>query len=183
MIGKKGFTLIEITVALLVTTIVIGMSATMLLSFYNIIPQNSAMKNDKVIAEEVLRFISEEIKFAAKVEILPSGSQELAKYHNVIFFEDGKAYYNKINKDNPEDTINAELYNYYSFNNRTIRSSTGVTGAHNLNIKIELLDKEGNTVYQAKSTIRVNTLKTQGGEIEGNVLEELVNPVISFDVS
>lgn len=169
LLNNNGFTLIEIILGFLITSIVIIISTTLILTSYSTLNHNSDLNSDKFMADLVFNSITTKLKMATKVQVLSKDSTDDIKYSNIIKCKNGVITLN--DKNLIDDTLSRKM----------ILKSEVSSSIIKLNLK--LLDKDNSVVCNITESIRVNLLDYKNLKIDGIENTELIDPIISYDVT
>lgn len=169
--NKKGFTLIEIMVSLIIVSIVCLIATTMMFSVFNNFKATTKMNEDKLYVDKMFELVSKKLQFARNVQILEENSSETPKYDNVFKVENNKLIFN--NED-----IYGDLLDSNTGVDITVKASDNT-----INMTIILKDKSNSDVYRDSMTFKINTIESRQQYIEGTKNQEVENPIISYEDS
>ena len=98
--NKKGMTLVEITVVLLIASILMTITGGILINSLGYFQDTTALSTDKSVGDGVLDFINSEIEYSSDVRVQenqPNGNDWHCIYVEMVnYIEMGKLYLMKI---------------------------------------------------------------------------------------
>lgn len=171
MRDKKGFTMVEMVVALTLLSIIIALSSVIFLSSSNAFGRAAAMDSGKQLGEAVYDHVSEALTYAVKAEIVESGGGE---YDKGIKIEDGKLY---IRPDKGEPFT--DFYSDEIYGGRTLALQLRRDG--DLVRLTVVVSKEEKPLFTKSSAFRMlNVEAALGGDVSGPEGVLLENPKIYY---
>lgn len=150
-INKKGFTLIEVLVSITIFVIVLGVTATIILSSQNIFKGNANITLGQQVGESVMSFIKEEIKYSTALNIKQSKTVDL-NYTNALYIENGRIYY--LTGDQFMDLYGDGFYNSF-----TIEAYINVDNIDLTNLTVVVLDSKEEELYRTSTVITFKNLQ------------------------
>ena len=165
---KKGFTLIEITVSLIILSILLGATITFIVATTNIANKEVNYDAQKQYSQMVFEHIKERTKNAEEFYI---SDVEPTSYDNVFKIEDGKLYEN-----------NEVLY--FGNENKGMESRFSFIADNNGKIEVSFncFDSSGKIMYEAQEMYRVNIVKYMDPLTDRYFLESKLNTTLSNTV-
>lgn len=160
---NRGFTLVEILVAFGMLSLIISVTATVILASMNSFSRTAAMDYAQQLGLSVYSLYEQRLKAAPAVQIggqPPQGQARLSVEGGHIY-ADGQAYF-------PDE--------YYG--GMTVEVNTGGDGAV-LALEVLVLRPDGSRAFAKQSSVRLITLHRLGGQIGGQTAP-CQNPVIYY---
>lgn len=128
--NKKGMTLVEIIVSLLIASIVLVMAGSILLSSLSMYDQNTLEDLDKGLLDNAFRLVEEEITYAGEVQVRDTKLDKEEGY-SVFKIENGELLYN-----------GNEVYGEDTYHKRTLRMNVSKSSDTKMKLEMVLLDKD-----------------------------------------
>ncbi len=163
---KKGFTLIEITVSLIILSILLGATITFIVATTNIANKEVNFDAQKQYSQMVFEHIKERTKNAEEFYI--SDVYPSTGYDNVFKIEDGNLYENN------------ELL-YFGNENKGMKSSFSFIAydSGKIEVSFNCFDSSGKIIYEAQEMYRVNIVKYMDTTTDRYFLESKRNVPLS----
>lgn len=167
---RRGFTLVEVLVAGGIPILVIGVTAGIILASMGGFSRTAQMSEAKQLGLAVYDYYQNRLVEAMEVSIntdIADRTGALAiSGEGRLQFDDGSGL--------------ADLYNEDVYNNMTLRVNARVNSVgYALDLKVEVLNREGGVSFVKESSFRCNNLKRRGETISGSA-EYSQNPIIYY---
>lgn len=182
---QNGMTLIELMIGFAIFAILLALSMSIMLFGTKVLAEDSDQDRLKMVGDEMYTQLSDELRFATHIQVLPEGSDpDTAKYDNIILIQDGELLKGK--KGGPyASPYQSDIY----LNTKLTLSATVAESKDVLFLGLKFSrTKSGEeaTVYSTDSAIRLINLAagTDPVEIECNGTSDkdvIKNAVISYD--
>lgn len=191
---RKGFTLMEVVVAMLIAIMISTSVATLLSISFNILASNQRYRTQQMVVNGVYEFLSDEIKVANDITIVEGNenqtSQKGYKKAYTIGAISGKGRVLKVADIDENGVVGAysevypeSFYRKSSKENYNIEISTTVIAltetekndgqkSGTLKMEVSIFDKD-ELQYSKTSSIRVNLLANKNKDVTSS--EELLN--------
>lgn len=159
---NRGVTLVEIMVALLILSIVVGLAGSMLLSSSNFFRKTSEANLDKLAADGIYQILSDELIYATALSV----NQPLSGEAKIIQVQNGRLLLNGT------DMLTDEAYH-----GRNLRLEISQQG-QSMELFIVLLDRQGEEVYRAGASMKLLNLEVQQTTVTGDA--SAINPALYY---
>ena len=168
--NKKGMTLVEITVVLLIASILMTITGGILINSLGYFQDTTALSTDKSVGDGILDFINSEIEYSSDVRIQenqPGGND----WHS-IYVENGQLY---------RDGVAVFDEDYY-YNKRKLEINVnGFKNGYRLDMKI-YLKKNNEIKYRTSHTFEfLNLKKTKKADSTYNPFNNVLSKVSVFN--
>ena len=176
MKNNKGFTLIEVLVSLLITSLILAFAAALFFAGEKM-TENAVRKNQaKLVGDNVLEYLSDRIEYSSALEI-KSGSVSNAKYENILYISSDNYLGLKTKTSNDGNVFGEDFYSGFK-----IRTAYTVYEENCVKINIDVMSKNlSERLYTVSNTVKLSKLDLSDSEIETASLEtELINPIVSY---
>ena len=156
----KGMTLVEVIVAMVIATIVVGITGGMLISSTSLFNNTASKVENERIASTILDFTMSELRFATEIE-MPS-DPTVKKGRGLIYMMDASG--NNVEKGmvafkRPSDTQGARnIYGDSFYNGRTVGiriEPLTVKHPKVIRIFVDVFDRDDKLVYTDSGTIEI----------------------------
>ena len=176
MKNNKGFTLIEVVVSLLITSLILAFVAALFFAGEKM-TENAVRKNQaKLVGDNVLEYLSDRIEYSSALEI-KSGGVSNAKYENVLYISADNYLGLKTATTNDDNVFGKDFYSGFK-----IRTAYTVYEENCVKINVDVMSENlSEKLYTVSNTVKLSKLDLSDSEIETTSLEtELINPIVSF---
>lgn len=170
--NKKGVTLIELLVSLLILSIIATIAASLIFSSTSIYEKGSQSNLDKLVADEIYKELSGNLLYATKLTVAQSEAEKPKPAEgsfSAYSVRDGRLYLDG------KDLFGEEFYH-----GRTLSIQVKAYDKSKLSIQILLLDPKGEQAYQTGSTITILNIQLTGNTIKGKVGTLQEDPILYF---
>ncbi|MEG0852233.1 MAG: prepilin-type N-terminal cleavage/methylation domain-containing protein [Angelakisella sp.] len=169
--NQDGFTLVEVSVGILISSIILLFASGMVLSGSNLFFANTNRSEARQIGDAVFHHISEELTYAKHVQIFPDEATAAgtAVGGHTITVTDGRLH-----------TAAGDVFGEAFYLGRTVTFTATVHTFSELDLSVSVLDKNGTEVYTTTSTINVLNMKLAGEGIE-DFSGDALNPYITYE--
>ncbi len=176
--SKKGFTLVEVIVSLLIVSIILAFATSFFFVGQKLFSNSIKNSNNKIVGDNVLSFLSEKLKYADKIQILNNSSVSSAKYTGIFYMTNNMLGFDKASSKN--NNIYGESY----YNGNRLRVTVTVLDKTSMNISVSVISSSLTEVlYSTNNVIKILNLNLTSSEIEIDsslINKPLINPIISF---
>ena len=176
MKNYKGFTLIEVVVSLLITSLILAFAAALFFAGERM-TENAVRKNQaKLVGDNVLEYLSDRIEYSSALEI-KSGNVSGAQYENVLYISSDNYLGLKTASDNDDNIFGEDYYSGFK-----IETAYTVYEENCVKINIDVMSENlSEKVYSVSNTVKLSMLDLSDTEIETPTLKtELQNPIVSY---
>lgn len=176
MKNYKGFTLIEVVVSLLITSLILAFAAAFFFAGERM-TENAVRKNQaKLVGDNVLEYLSDRIEYSSALEI-KSGNISGAKYENVLYISPDNYLALKTATTNDGNVFGKDYYSGLK-----IRTAYTVYEENCIKINVDVLNENlSDRLYTVSNTVKLSKLDLSDSEIETASLKtELQNPIVSY---
>lgn len=178
--NKKGFTLVEVIVSLLVVSIILAFATSFFFVGEKLFSNSTKGNTRKMVGDNVLNFVSDRLKYSSKLEIRNNSSMTDAKYsNNILWLNSNKKLCFKTSGTDLGDIFGDSFYNQNS-----ISVTVQVLPNYNLKVEVKVLDIDNKEVYSTSSVIKLMNMdntKTTVEIVGSSAGNNIVNPVISYE--
>ena len=177
--NKKGFSLVEIIVSLLVISIILGFATSFIFTGENLFRNTVQSDTEKSIGDNTLSYMVESIRYAQDIEILPEGKISSIKYKRAIFLSDNNHIGIKVSEE-----IDENIYGDYFYQNNTVDYSVKVLNANCIELKVNVYNRDGEMKYTVTNVVKLLNMNVNNKviEIDSTLKDiEIKNAVISFE--
>ncbi len=166
---RKGFTMIEIVVSLLIAGMIMSFAGTWLLSSGKYLNLTANKNEVKLIGDKVLDFMTQKIKYCGNIKISQAGLNY--KYDNSFASTDSV---NNMLLFNDNNIFTEQFYSGASLNYTTevLRGDC---------LKIGITVEKDNHEYKTDTVVELGNISFDGNSIEYDTSDVLINPFISFE--
>lgn len=164
---SRGFTLVEIIVALLIATIVMGIATTLILNSMGYFNKTAVSDNDKQVLDSISRFVSDELRYASQVRITDARPKKADNTEDTEWkwmYIDHDILYRDSNGEIGKDVAVFDE-NFYS--KRKLEIVAKGYDSYRLDLSFALIDINNETVYTTKSTLELLNLKVAKEKTSG----------------
>lgn len=164
-LNKKGMTLVEITVVLLIACILMTITGGILINSLGYFQDTTELSIDKSVGDGILDFIKSEIEYSTDVRVRET-KPEGDNWHN-IYVQNGQLY--------RDDKI---VFSDDYYNNRRLQIDVnGFKNGYRLDMKISLKSND-ETMYRTSHTFELlNLKKTKKADSTYNPFDNILTPV------
>jgi prepilin-type N-terminal cleavage/methylation domain-containing protein len=166
---KKGFTLVELIVVMVIALIIIGLSCGYLISSMNLFGRVTDKELDAEIADAAISFIADELQFASAVENV-AGLSDTATTNAIIYIADntgtpgsGSGYLWFRRAGDTGDAINIYGSNFYHGKTIGLQYEVNLVDGDNkaVTVTVDVYDARGNkSLSRSKSVRLLNAAET-----------------------
>lgn len=166
-----GFTLVELVVGMLISSLILVFATGMILSANNFFMDNITRSENKQIGDTVFNYLKEELTFGTDVQLFGASSDASGEAvgSRSLTVTGGRLY-----------SMGQDVYGEDFYMGRSVKFTASVHIFCELNLSVTVFDKDGSEVYTTASTINVLNMKLAQKEIEvfSGVSD---NPYITYD--
>lgn len=172
--NNKGMTLIEITVTLVISSIVLFIAGSIILNSFGYFNKTEVADKDKMAVDNIAELVRDELVYAADVRIEkpankpsdPSNVSESEKWHWISIDEKGH-----LNKDDKS------LFSDDFYHNRKLKLTVKLyANDYRMDIGFSFLDGEKEEVYKTMATLEIINMKSSlSSETTTHVSTEITN--------
>ena len=167
--SRKGFTLVEVTVAFVLLSILIVVSGAIILSALSMYSRSAASAQAQRLGDSVYDFVSDRLTYAQHIEI----GSDTEGYAQSILISDGVASYRQTADGEYRPIADTTLYG------ATVSLETQVDGTV-MTLTVTVSYGSRNTYERSSSFRLINVETMDGGSVTGTV-GLLSNPAVFFD--
>ena len=163
--ARRGFTLVEVIVTLVITLIIIGVSGSIIISTTNIFGKTAMRDIQQNIAETVLSFATDRMLYASEIEAVDSLSGIDLGGKAVVGIVDGQLFFKRA-EDPSNVPVNIFGSNFYRNYTVALKYSivSDAVGNQSVSMSINITDKRnGNLVLERLMTRPL--LNYAGGDV------------------
>lgn len=169
--NQKGFTLVELTVSILISTIILFFVTSMLLSASNLFVSNKESSENQQIGDAVYSYIVDQLTYGKHLQIFTDEASSVGNSTGgyTLTVTDGALYVQG------ENVFGDDFYM-----GRTMQFTASVYNGFYVNLVVTVLDKAGNEVYTSNSTVDALNMRA-GNIIIDDQASGSPNPYITYD--
>ncbi len=174
----KGVTLVEVIVSMLIVSIILIFATSFFFTGGNMFSNSVTNNNAKIQGDSILKFVSDNLKYASKVEILSTSSDAFSKYSNAFYIKNDTLGLKK------DGLVTDNVYgdDFYGGNILQIIANTSKTNS--IVITVKILDENNNVKYSTSDTIKLVNLSIEQSTItidDSLIDKDISNPIILFE--
>lgn len=173
MRNKKGFTLIEIIVSIMIASIGMVIATTLILNSMGYFDKTAAADYDKQALDSVKNYVQDELMYASDVKLLnkfPDTENKKEEWYWLYVKDDVLYRGNSVEINDIQNAVNTgtiynkdvPVYNNDFYNKRKLQIDTTTYESYRVDFKFRLVDKS-QTVYKTSTTIHL--LNFQNNEV------------------
>lgn len=156
-LNKKGYTLIEIMVTLVISSIILVVAGSIILNSFGYFDKTEKANMDKLAVDKVAELVHGELAYASKV-VIAKEKPSIDDWYSLSIDEDGyllkTSYVGK-------DKTSALLYNQDFYNQRTLIIKARVyKNDYRMDLNYSFLDKDDEVVYKTNNTLELINMKS-----------------------
>lgn len=169
--NQKGFTLVELTVGILISSIILFFITGMVISANNLFVANKERSENQQIGDAIYHYLVEELTYAKYLQLFPdidsalgeaTGSYTLAVADGMLYAQD-------------ENVFGEDFYI-----GRTVQFTAAAYNYYYVELTVTVLDKNGEEVYSTNSTVDVLNMRTAKVDIDDQAGGD-PNPYTTYD--
>ena len=171
---NRGWTLVELMVALMIAAILMASVGTMLIASINAYSKTASAGEAKQIGDAVADWVKNRLSFASEMQIIEKDDNTTVSLHSDrIRVENGRVLH-RIGAQTEENVFGDGFYL-----GTEVKMTVTSVGTYLLNVQIEVL-RGGLVLYQTQDTIELLNIKLLGGSITGAV-SVCIDPKLVYD--
>ncbi|MDO4552274.1 MAG: type II secretion system protein [Bacillota bacterium] len=166
---KKGFTMVEMVVAMSILVVIIGVTCGIMLSSSNAYARTAALDHAKELGLMAYDYVSRPLTYAMKVEI----GSDVNGYPKGIKIEDGRLYYR------PEGGEFSQAYTEGVYNGMELEMELALEGSL-VRLRMVVL-REGTALFEKSSSFRLLNAEAAPQGAASGPEEPVTNPSIFWE--
>lgn len=175
---KKGFSLVELIVSLLVVGVILSFATVFFFTGENLFSNTVKASDSKAVGDGVLSFLTDSVRYSYDLQVLPSDKLSSSKFEKTIYSDSGHIALKSSDEDN-KDVFGDDFFSDY-----TVSYSVIVLNSDNIEINVRVVDKKGEEKYSTSQAVKLINLNVnkKAVEIDQSLLgTETDNAVLSFN--
>lgn len=150
MCNKKGFTLIEIIVSIMIASIGMVIATTLILNSMGYFNKTTVADHDKQAVDGIKDYVQDELMYATEIRVVSSSNAPEGEWY-WLYIKDGRLY----RGDYTDKTIETEVYGTDFYNRRTLKMTAKKFKVNRIDLSFAFLDDKASMIYKTKTTIEL----------------------------
>ncbi len=187
-LNAKGLTLIEITVTLLIVSVVIIFTSGTLMSAFNGLTSTSVSNESKMIGDNIYNWVSEKIIYCTDLKIVTIDEVNVPLEAEAVFVDadENSVTYGHLMYKKSGSSQFIDFYGHEFYNNSTVVMYVRCYDKYIVDLQIEIYDRDSNKRYYTGSSMEVLNMRLadisvqdgSGSDIDMSLAA--ANPVLIF---
>ena len=148
--NKKGFTLIEIIVSIMIASIGMIIATTLILNSMGYFNKTTVADHDKQAVDGIKDYVQDELMYATEIRVVSSSKAPEGEWY-WLYIKDGRLY----RGDYTDETKETEVYGTDFYNRRTLKMTAKKFKVNRIDLSFAFLDDKASTIYKTKTTIEL----------------------------
>ena len=150
MCNKKGFTLIEIIVSIMIASIGMVIATTIILNSMGYFNKTTVADHDKQAVDGIKDYVQDELMYATEIRVVSSSNAPEGEWY-WLYIKDGRLY----RGDYTDESKETEVYGTDFYNRRTLKMTAKKFKVNRIDLSFAFLDDKASTIYKTKTTIEL----------------------------
>jgi prepilin-type N-terminal cleavage/methylation domain-containing protein len=187
-LNAKGLTLIEMTVTLLIVSVVIIFTSGILMSSFNGLTSTAVSNESKTIGDSMYNWLSEKIIYCTDLKIVTADAVNVPLEAEAVFVDadENSFTYGHLMYKKSGDSQFIDFYGHEFYNNSTAVMNVRGYDKYLVDLQIEIYDRDGNKRYYTGSSMEVLNMRLADISIQDGSGSDIdmplaaANPVLIF---
>ncbi|MCQ4949563.1 hypothetical protein [Bittarella massiliensis (ex Durand et al. 2017)] len=174
--ARRGWTLVEVSVVLLLLVLVVALAGGMILSGGNLLGRSAQLGEEKLIGDTACQWLSGKLRYATELRLV--GGDDLSA-PEAVWLEEGRLWYRNSGEGAPQPGQGIDYYGDAFYQGRTLSVTAALHDQYYLDLTVRVHRADGALCYTTRTTVKLLNLQISGAPAEGPT-GEVEDPALLF---
>ena len=174
--ARRGWTLVEVSVVLLLLVLMVALAGGMILSGGNLLGRSAQLGEEKLIGDTACQWLSGKLRYATELRLV--GGDDLSA-PEAVWLEEGRLWYRNSGEGALQPGQGIDYYGDAFYQGRTLSVTAALHDQYYLDLTVRVHRADGALCYTTRTTVKLLNLQISGAPAEGPT-GEVEDPALLF---